>query len=181
MNFNITKDSIIKDILLIQHDIFEDHRGILYETFHKNIIKSYIDIEFIQEKCIVSNYGVLRGLHFQKDPYGQGKLVRCTVGKIYDVAVDIRPNSITYGQWVGHELSDVNHKMIYIPPGFAHGVLSLSKNKSIVHYFTTHDHEKNAEAGIIWSDQSLNIQWPIPISDIVLSEKDKGLPTLAKI
>ena len=96
MNFNIAKDTTIEDVLLIQHDIFEDHRGILYETFNKTIIQSYIDIEFIQEKCIVSNYGVLRGLHFQKDPYGQGKLVRCTVGKIYDVAVDIRPNSITY-------------------------------------------------------------------------------------
>jgi dTDP-4-dehydrorhamnose 3,5-epimerase len=181
MNFIVTKDSNIPDILLIYHNKYSDNRGYLYETFNTSIISEYIKEKFVQEKCGYSKYGVLRGLHFQKHPYEQGKLVRCSSGEIYDIAVDIRKESKTYKKYVIHKLSDSNNTIIYIPPGFAHGILCSSKQGSLFHYFTTNQFAKDYESGLLWSDPSININIPIPISDIILSDKDKELPTIEKL
>ena len=181
MNLSVIHDNTIIDILLIQYDKFTDHRGYLAEVFNTKILTPYIDQQFVQEKTALSYYGVLRGLHYQTYPFQQGKLVRCIIGSILDIAVDIRKESKTYGQYVTHTLSETNNLMMYIPPGFAHGVLCLSQPQAIFSYWTTNDHSKYHEHGLNWSDPKLNIQLPIPIQDIILSDKDKELPYLENI
>lgn len=180
MNLSVVSDINLPDILLISYNKYEDDRGFLYEVFNNESL-SCLNIDFIQEKCAYSKYGVLRGLHFQKEPYAQGKLVRCSVGSIFDIAVDIRRTSSTFGKSVGHILSEDNNLMMYIPPGFAHGVLSISNNGSLFHYFTTNHYSKEYETGLLWSDPSLDLKLPIPYSDIVLSDKDKELPKLENL
>jgi dTDP-4-dehydrorhamnose 3,5-epimerase len=179
MNLNISYDPLINDILIIQHDKFIDYRGYLAEVFNLEFFSKHIRVNFLQEKIALSYYGVLRGLHYQKEPFEQGKLVRCINGSILDIAVDLRKNSPTYLKYVTYTLTDTNNLMLYIPPGFAHGVLSLSKPQSIFGYWTTKNyHSKEHEAGLLWSDPLINIKLPIPHSDIILSDKDKNLPTL---
>jgi dTDP-4-dehydrorhamnose 3,5-epimerase len=172
MNHIFIHDKLISEIILIKTQIYEDHRGTLYETYNKELfIKNGIP-EIVQEKCSHSEYKVLRGLHYQKDPYGQGKIIRCNRGKILDVAVDIRENSTTYKQWVSYELSESNKDMIYIPPGFAHGILVLSEEGADFTYFTTQKHYPEYEVILQYNDPSINIDWPI--KDVILSNKDKG-------
>ena len=180
MKHKFFHDDTISDIILIETTNYSDDRGVLGELYNINIF-AYIIPQIIQTKYAFSHYGVLRGLHFQTQPYEQGKLIKCLSGSIFDIAVDIRKESPTFGKWVGHILSETNGLSMYVPPGFAHGALSISKNGSLFHYLNTNQFSKDHEAGISWSDPKLNIQLPISISDLILSNKDKELPNLDSI
>ncbi|HIP75245.1 MAG TPA: dTDP-4-dehydrorhamnose 3,5-epimerase [Thermococcus paralvinellae] len=166
----------IPDVVLIKPKVFEDERGFFMETYKKSEFeKAGIKGEFIQDNHSKSKYGVLRGLHFQRNPYAQAKIVRCVRGIIYDVAVDLRRNSPTFGKWVGMILSEYNKYQLYIPRGFAHGFLVLSDVAEVV-YKVDNVYASDYEAGIIWNDRSINIQWPI--DEPILSQKDQKWPTL---
>jgi dTDP-4-dehydrorhamnose 3,5-epimerase len=144
--------------------------GYFFESYNDSVFKEHgIDVEFIQDNQSLSNSGVLRGLHFQAPPYDQGKLVRVITGAVLDVAVDIRKNSTTYGEHIAIELSEDNKTMFYIPPGFAHGFLTL-KDSTIFSYKCTNLYNKASEGTVLWNDSDLNINWNI--SNPVLSEKD---------
>jgi dTDP-4-dehydrorhamnose 3,5-epimerase len=171
MNHTFIVNKLISDIILIKTQIYEDHRGTLYETYNKELFVKNGIPEIAQEKSSFSKYKVLRGLHYQKEPHGQGKIIRCNKGKIFDVAVDMRENSNTYKQWVSYTLSEENKDMVYIPPGFAHGVLVLSEEGADFSYFTTRKHYPEYEVVVRYDDASINIDWPI--KDIILSNKDK--------
>jgi dTDP-4-dehydrorhamnose 3,5-epimerase len=129
-------------------------------------------VEFVQDNHSCSQKGVLRGLHFQDNPHQQGKLVRVIAGEIFDVAVDIRPQSKTYGHWVGVYLSAINKKQLWIPEGFAHGFLSLSNNTEVMYKATSY-YEPQSEKCILWNDKTLNIEWPKIEVPLIVSEKDK--------
>lgn len=180
MKHQFFHDDTISDIILIQTTNYSDSRGVLGELYNVNIFSSIIP-QIIQTKYAFSHYGVLRGLHFQTQPYEQGKLIKCLSGSIFDIAVDVRKKSPTFGKWVGHILSETNGLSMYVPPGFAHGVLSISKNGSLFHYATTNDYAPNHETGLLWSDPKLNIILPIPHAQVILSDKDKELPNLDQI
>lgn len=169
----------IPDVVLIIPKIFEDERGFFMETYKKEEFKSFgIDTEFIQENHSKSRYGVIRGLHFQRNPYEQAKLVRCIRGIIFDVVVDIRPNSPTFGKWVSIVLSEYNKYILFIPRGFAHGFAVLSETAEVT-YLVDNKYAPQYECGIIWNDRDLNIPWPI--TNPILSEKDKKWPTLKEL
>lgn len=155
-----------------------DERGHFVKTFDNKIFKEYgIPTDFAQIDQSKSKKGVLRGLHFLNN-YPQGKLVNVPYGKIFDVAVDLRKDSETYGQWYGLELSDRNNKMFYIPPGFAHGFLSL-KDDSIILYHCTTKYYSNNDFGIKWDDEEINIKWPLnQIEELTISKKDQNWKTL---
>ena len=159
-----------KGLLVYKGKRYNDKRGFLREVFHKHIIKKNLIFSVTSS----SKKNVLRGLHYQKDN-PQGKLVTAVCGEIFDVAVDIRDNSKTFGKWVGEFLSDKNHHQLYIPPGFAHGYCVLS-DYAIVNYKCTNYFYKDDQYGIIWNDKSIKIDWPI--ENPILSEKDSKLPQL---
>ena len=169
-------NQIIPDVILIKPIIYEDERGFFLETFRENMIQHFIKYNFVQQNHSRSKIGVLRGLHFQNEN-PQGKLVRCSFGEIYDVAVDIRRNSPSYGKWVGAFLNDINHHQLWIPPGFAHGFLTMSKIADVC-YSCTNYYSPTSEKGIIWNDNNLNIKWPLEKinNEVIISEKDKSLP-----
>ena len=170
----------IKDVILVKPKVFGDNRGFFLESYKKtDFVNNGIDIEFNQDNHSKSTKGVLRGLHYQAKPYGQAKLVRCARGKIYDVAVDIRPNSPTFGQYVKVELSEENKQMLFIPEGFAHGFVVLSEEAELL-YKASGEYAPQADRGILWSDKDINIDWNIDFEPI-LSEKDKIQPTLKEI
>lgn len=176
MNIIETK---IKGLLIIEPRVFGDDRGWFMESFNqqnfeKALADRGLDIpNFVQDNHSCSQKGTLRGLHFQKAPYAQGKLVRVVQGRAWDVAVDIRPNSDTYGEWVGIELSGENHKQFWIPEGFAHGFLALENNTQFL-YKATNYYNKESEGAIIWNDPTLAIDWSMhDLSKILVSEKDK--------
>ena len=146
----------------------------------KNINKLLGDIHFVQDNESESSRGVLRGLHFQKPPFAQAKLVRCLKGEILDVALDLRKKSKTYGLFETILLSDKNKNQLFIPKGFVHGFVVLSKS-AIVSYKVDNYYDPNYESGVLWNDSDLNIDWKINDSEIILSEKDKGLPTFNEI
>jgi len=165
----------IPDLLIIQPKVFEDKRGYFFESYNKNEFnKDGINYEFVQDNESMSQKNVLRGLHFQNPPYAQAKLVRVIKGVVLDVAVDIRRNSITYGQHYSMELSEINKTMMYIPQGFAHGFLTLADN-TIFSYKCTQVYNKESEDTILWDDPDLNINWGIIAP--VLSEKDRSAQT----
>lgn len=165
----------IKDLLLIEPQLFHDERGFFAETYKKSDFeKMGIFDEFVQDVTSFSHENVLRGLHYQNPPKAQSKLVRCLVGTILDVAVDIRKNSPTYGQWVMVELSEENKKMLYIKEGFAHGFIALKP--AVVHYKVSNEFSKKDEGHIRYDDPTINITWPI--KDLILSEKDRLSPHL---
>ncbi len=175
MPFNFKKQ-IIPEIILIKLDVFTDERGYFMETYkHSDFAEAGILEYFVQDNCSKSLQFVLRGLHYQKNPKAQGKLVYCSKGKIFDVAVDIRKGSPTYAQWVAIELSEDNDSVLYIPPGFAHGFIVLSKTAEVI-YKCTEEYSPENDRGIIWNDPDIKIIWPV--ENPVLSEKDKKLPTL---
>jgi dTDP-4-dehydrorhamnose 3,5-epimerase len=175
MKFN---ETFIKDVYIIEPGIFKDDRGYFYESYNQKLFKeSDIDAEFIQDNQSMSQKGTLRGLHAQAPPKAQGKLVRVIQGRVLDVAVDIRKNSPTYGKHVSIQLSGDNHKMLWVPPGFLHGFLTL-EDDTIFSYKVTNLYEKNAEIGVSWNDPDLNINWEINLDEVILSEKDKQLPLL---
>ncbi len=170
----------IKDVVLVKPKVFGDNRGFFLESYKKtDFVNNGIDVEFNQDNHSKSTKGVLRGLHYQAKPYGQAKLVRCSRGRIYDVAVDIRPDSPTFGQYVKVELSEDNKQMLFIPEGFAHGFVVLSDEAELL-YKASGEYAPQADRGIMWSDKDINIDWEIDFEPI-LSEKDKVQPTLKEI
>jgi len=171
----------IEDLFVLKPTILKDERGYFVESYNlKKINKLLGDIHFVQDNESVSSRGVLRGLHFQKPPFSQSKLVRCLKGEILDVALDLRKKSKTYGLFETILLSDKNKNQLFIPKGFAHGFVVLSKS-AIVSYKVDNYYDPNYESGVLWNDSDLNIDWKINDSEIILSEKDKGLPTFNEI
>ena len=162
----------IPDVKLIEPDVFEDERGFFYESFNQQKFNEAIgqDITFVQDNHSKSTKGVLRGLHYQEKPFEQGKLVRVISGEVFDVAVDIRKDSPTYGQWLSEILSAENKKQLWIPEGFAHGFLTLSKVCEFL-YKTTNFYSKEHEKNIHWKNE-FDIKWP-NFENVLLSEKDK--------
>jgi len=166
----------IEGLVIIEPTLFGDDRGYFSESYNKKKFEKAIGkISFVQDNESKSSKGVLRGLHFQKPPYAQAKLVRCIEGKVLDVAVDIRDGSETYGQYVSVELTGENKKQVFIPRGFAHGFLVLSES-AIFAYKVDNSYAPTHDAGIRWDDSLLNIQWGVSESDVLVSEKDAKLP-----
>jgi dTDP-4-dehydrorhamnose 3,5-epimerase len=175
MPFNF-KRLAIPEVILIEPKVFSDKRGFFaeiykYSDFTGMGIKEY----FVQDNYSKSSRGVLRGLHFQKNPHAQGKLVQCIKGKIFDVAVDIRKGSPTFRQWVSVELSEENNLILYVPSAFAHGFVVLSEVANVI-YKCTREYSPEDDCGIVWNDPDLGIHWPV--KDPILSEKDKSHPLL---
>ena len=171
MPFEFEKQKI-KDVILVKPKVFGDNRGFFMESYKKSeFFANGITTEFNQVTHSKSQAHVLRGLHFQQKPYEQVKLVRCVKGRIYDVAVDIRPDSETFGQYVRVELSEENKYQLFIPEGFAHGFVVLSDEAELL-YKTSNEYAPQADSGILWNDKDLNIDWGIDFAPI-LSEKDR--------
>ena len=170
----------IDDVILVKPKVFGDNRGFFLESYKKSdFFANGIDVEFNQDNHSKSSKGVLRGLHYQANPYGQAKLVRCARGRIYDVAVDIRPKSKTFGQYVKVELSEKNKQMLYIPIGFAHGFVALTDDVEVL-YKASGEYNPQADRGVLWNDTDININWEIDFEPL-LSEKDKVQPRLCEI
>ena len=168
----------IPDLALIEPDVHGDERGFLVETFRADTwFELGADADFVQENHSRSGEGILRGLHFQTDP-GQAKLVRCLRGRIWDVVVDLRSDSPTYRQWEGHELDDETHRQLFVPVGFAHGFCVLSDIADVAYKLSSR-YDPATEAGIAWDDPEIGIEWPI--SDPVLSERDRNGPQLSEV
>ena len=160
----------LQGLVVIKPRVFEDARGYFFESYNQDVFKkSGLEMNFVQDNQSLSQRGVLRGLHFQNNPHAQGKLVRVITGSVFDVAVDIRKQSPTYGQWYGLELNEKNKWMMYIPEGFAHGFATLADN-TIFSYKCTNVYHKAAEDCILWNDPSLAINWQL--DNPLLSEKD---------
>ena len=175
MPFNFRRLEIA-DVILIEPRVCEDERGFFMETYHqRDFEKAGIPQVFVQDNHSRSKKNVLRGLHYQKEPMAQGKLVRCVRGAVFDVAVDIIKNSPTFGKWVGTNLSDENKLVLWIPRGFAHGYLTLEANSEVM-YKTDQFYSPEHERGIIWSDPDLSIKWPV--KNPIVSEKDAKYPIL---
>lgn len=164
----------ISDLLIVKPAVFEDNRGYFFESYNKEkFLSQGIDQNFVQDNESKSMKGVLRGLHFQAPPFAQGKLVRVMKGAVLDVAVDIRKNSPTYGQWASIELTESNKMMYWVPPGFAHGFVTLEDN-TVFFYKCTNVYNKASEGSIRWNDPHLNINWSV--ENPILSEKDQISP-----
>ena len=172
----------IYDVKIVWPDKFGDHRGFFSETFNSEKFKlSGLDLSFCQDNHSLSEKaGTLRGLHFQINPYAQGKLLRVTRGAIYDVAVDIRAGSPTFGEWVGYEISAKLWNQIFIPVGFAHGFCTLEDNTEVI-YKVTAPYSPENERGLAWNDDELAIDWPIDNDAPILSEKDTSYPELRNL
>lgn len=165
-------------LLVFEPKIFGDSRGYFFESYNENVFqKQGINFRWVQDNQSSSSFGVIRGLHYQLNPYAQTKLVRVLDGLILDVVVDIRKNSSTYGKSFCIELSSTNIKQLFIPPGFAHGFSVLSE-KAVVLYKCDQFYNKENEAGILYNDPVLKIDWKIPLAQQIISEKDKQLPLL---
>jgi dTDP-4-dehydrorhamnose 3,5-epimerase len=168
-------ESPIPDLLIIQPKVFEDERGYFFESYNKKRLSEFMEHQpFVQDNEAMSSKGVLRGLHFQTGEFSQAKLVRVIKGSVWDVAVDIRPGSATFGQWFGMELSEANKTQMFVPRGFAHGYLTLTDH-TIFSYKCDNYYSKEHEGGIKYDDPQLNIDWPVLDKPYILSEKDKKL------
>ncbi len=166
-------ETAIEDVVIIEPRLFKDERGYFFESFSQREFEEKIrKISFVQDNESKSSYGVLRGLHFQKPPYAQSKLVRVIKGAVLDVAVDIRKGSPTFGEHVAVELTEENHLQLFIPRGFAHGFSVLSQ-EVIFQYKCDNFYAPQSEGALAWDDSDLNINWRIPTNQIILSEKDK--------
>ncbi|MBD3291225.1 dTDP-4-dehydrorhamnose 3,5-epimerase [candidate division KSB1 bacterium] len=166
----------IPEVILIEPKIFNDPRGFFLETYKKSEFEQNgIKVNFKQDNLSRSAKGTLRGLHYQTDPHAQAKLVTVLNGEVYDVAVDIRRGSPTFGKWVGVHLSVENKRILYIPAGFAHGFCVLSESADFM-YKVTNEYDRESERGILWNDPAISIDWQI--SDPILSERDAALPLL---
>lgn len=166
-------DTHIPDIKIFEPSVFGDDRGFFFESFNQSVFEKNIgrSVQFVQDNHSKSVKGVLRGLHYQLPPYAQAKLVRCVEGEVFDVAVDIRRSSATFGQWVGVHLSAVNKRQLWIPEGFAHGFVTLSETAEFL-YKTTNFYAPSHDACIVWNDASIGIEWPIDFQPS-LSGKDQ--------
>lgn len=162
----------IDGVVIIEPKIFKDARGYFFESFSQRDFEAQVaPVNFVQDNESMSSYGVMRGLHFQKPPYAQSKLVRCVKGRVLDVAVDIRKGSPTYGQHVAVELTEDNHHSVFVPKGFAHGFVVLSET-AVFQYKCDNFYAPQADGGISILDESLGIDWQIPMDQAILSEKD---------
>ena len=175
------KETPLKDCFIIEPTIIEDERGYFYEKFNE---KKFVELtgmngHFVQDNISKSSYGVLRGIHLQKGEHAQAKLVSCLEGKVFDVAVDLRPDSPTYGKWFGVELSAENKLQFYVPRGFGHGFSVLS-DTAIFSYKCDNFYNKEAEGSVIWNDPDLDIDWKLPHDIVILSEKDRDLPSFSE-
>lgn len=172
----IAIETKLEGCLLLNPKVIEDERGYFYESFNQKVLNSFLnyDVNFVQDNQTYSTKGVLRGLHFQQGEFSQAKLVRVTKGKVLDVVVDLRLKSKTYGQSYSIVLSDENHKQLFVPRGFAHGFVVLSKT-AIFQYKCDNYYNKESEGGIIFNDIDLNIDWSLPSNKLILSQKDLEL------
>ena len=170
----------IEDLLILEPKVFGDERGYFFESYTKKVFDNLVGMkyDFVQDNESKSSHGVLRGLHYQIAPYSQAKLVRVLQGRVYDVAVDLRKDSSTYGEWVGVDLSSENKKQFLIPKGFAHGFCVLSETATFA-YKCDEYYRPEAERGIIYNDPTLAINWKVKDADILVSDKDLVLPELA--
>ena len=167
----------IEGVFIIKPQLFKDGRGYFFESFSQREFEEKVSkTTFVQDNESKSSYGVVRGLHFQRPPFAQSKLVRVIKGAVLDVAVDLRKNSPTYGKHITVELTEENHLQLFIPQGFAHGFSVLS-NEAIFQYKCDNFYNKESEDSILWNDKNLNIDWKIPEKEIILSEKDKTSQT----
>ena len=168
----------IEGVIIVEPRIFKDGRGYFFESFSQREFEEKVcKTTFVQDNESKSSYGVVRGLHFQKPPFAQSKLVRVIKGAVLDVAVDIRKGSLTFGQYVSVELTGENHRQFFIPRGFAHGFSVLSE-EVIFQYKCDNFYSPQSEGAIAWNDSDLNIDWRIPVEEVVLSEKDSKHPKL---
>ena len=178
MNLVKTK---LDGLVVLKPTIFKDNRGYFMESYNqKNINKLIGNVSFVQDNESESFRGVLRGLHFQKPPYAQSKLVRCLKGKVLDVALDLRNESKTYGMIETFLISEENKEQLFIPKGFAHGFVVISESATLS-YKVDNYYNPDSESGVLWSDLDLNIDWKINKNEIIVSEKDKNLPTFNEI
>ena len=174
---NVIKTDI-EGVVIIEPELFGDSRGYFMESYSQSKFDGEVaPIRFVQDNRSHSRYGVVRGLHYQKEPYAQSKLVSCVVGKVLDVAVDIREGSPTYGKYVAVELSAENKRQLFIPKGFAHGFAVLS-DEALFEYKCDEFYHPEAEAGIAWNDPNIGIDWRLPKEDIILSKKDSEYKNL---
>jgi dTDP-4-dehydrorhamnose 3,5-epimerase len=178
MTMNVIKTAI-EGVLILEPRVFGDARGYFFESYNKEVFarETGLDIDFVQDNESKSKYGVLRGLHFQLPPHAQAKLVRVIAGRVLDVAVDIRRDSPTFGRYVTCELTEDNHRQFFLPRGMAHGFVVLSP-KAIFQYKCDNLYHPESEGAVVWNDPDLAIDWRIPASDIILSEKDTRHPRL---
>jgi dTDP-4-dehydrorhamnose 3,5-epimerase len=170
----------LPEVLLLEPRVFGDERGHFFESYNSAAFDAAIGhtVTFVQDNQSVSARGVLRGLHYQRAPHAQGKLVRVTQGRVFDVAVDVRRESARFGRWMGVELSAANFRQLWIPPGFAHGFLALEE-ASVVQYKTTDYYARDAEGCIAWNDPAIGIRWPLQHGEQpLLSQKDAAAPPL---
>jgi len=168
----------LEGVVLVEPRVFGDERGFFVETFSRDLWRELgIDVEFVQHNHSRSVGKTLRGLHFQTQP-GQAKLVRCSRGAVFDVAVDLRRGSPTYGQWEGYVLDDETHRQLFVPAGFGHGFAVLSEIADVA-YLLSSVYDPDTEAGIAWDDPDVGVEWPV--SDPLLSERDKSSPRLAEL
>jgi dTDP-4-dehydrorhamnose 3,5-epimerase len=172
----------ITDVLVLEPQVFDDERGFFMESFNQRKFDEAVGhhVEFVQDNHSRSVKGVLRGLHYQLPPHAQGKLVRVIQGAVFDVAVDIRRDSATFGQWTGIELSNTNHRQLWIPTGFAHGFLVLSESADFL-YKATKYYAQEAERSIRWDDPSIGIQWPTTNRAPIVSARDAVAPALSDV
>ncbi|MFM5223002.1 dTDP-4-dehydrorhamnose 3,5-epimerase [Aeromonas caviae] len=174
---NVIKTAI-PDVLIFEPKVFGDERGFFFESFNHKLFEEAVGypVTFVQDNHSKSSKGVLRGLHYQLPPHAQGKLVRCVVGEVFDVAVDIRKSSPTFGQWVGVHLSGENKRQLWIPEGFAHGFVILTETADFL-YKTTNYYCRDSDRGILWNDGQLAITWSDQYIDYRLSDKDQQQPS----
>jgi len=171
----------IEGLYILEPRVFGDSRGYFFESFNEREFSQKVGkVHFVQDNESKSRYGVVRGLHFQKGRYAQAKLVRVVSGRVLDVAVDLRPGSPTYGKHLALELSGENHRMLFIPRGFAHGFSVLS-GEVVFQYRCDNFYRPSSEGGIAWDDPDLAIDWGLPASDVILSEKDRNHPSFKSL
>lgn len=172
---SVTKGPL-EGLLILQPRVFDDSRGWFYESYNAaDLAAAGLSETFVQDNHSKSAKGVVRGLHFQRPPFAQGKLVRVVKGRVWDVAVDLRPGSTTRGRWWGLELSETNKTMVYLPPGFAHGFIALEDDTEFL-YKCTAGYDKASEGGLVWNDPDLAIAWPDAGVTPIVSDKDQVLP-----
>jgi len=169
------------ELMILEPKVFGDARGYFFESYNEKLMTDAgIKIVFRQDNQSFSKYGVIRGLHFQHNPYSQTKLIRVVEGTIYDVVLDMRKGSLTFGKWFGVELSAANKRQLYIPQGFAHGFSVLSEQAAII-YKCDNLYNPQSEGGVLYNDPALNIDWKVDAASATVSDKDKILPTFAKV
>ena len=171
--------TIFEDVKFFELESFNDNRGSFKEVYNEEISLMIGGIKFIQDNESISDYGVLRGLHYQRNPHAQSKLIRVNFGKIQDVIVDLRKESSTYGSWESYDISSENNRVLFVPKGFAHGFLVLS-NKAIVAYKVDNYYNKDFESGFNYNDSTLNIKWDLDQKEIIINNKDLSYPKFNK-